>query len=113
MINNIIVSLDFSKILPFHFFIKISFVNFSSRLKRSVDYSRRPTTKVMLLRGDSSENGLTKRLSTSLANLDDVKRLSVLRQMPPTKIIPKMCKRNAVVLFICTAQFCIEIYLCY
>ncbi|XP_048008141.1 DENN domain-containing protein 3 isoform X1 [Megalobrama amblycephala] len=61
-----------------------------NRLKRSVDYSRRPTTKVMLLRGDSSENGLTKRLSTSLADLDDVKRLSVLRQMPPTKIIPKM-----------------------
>lgn len=78
-----------------------------------MDYSRRPTTKVMVLRGDSSENGLTKRLSTSLVTLDDVKHLSVLRPMPPNKITPEMRKRNAVVLFICTAQFCIEIYLCY
>ncbi|XP_051721391.1 DENN domain-containing protein 3 [Ctenopharyngodon idella] len=61
-----------------------------NRLKRSVDYSRRPTTRVMILRGGSSENGLTKRLSTSLANLDDVKHLSVLRPTPPTKIFPEM-----------------------
>ncbi|XP_067304595.1 DENN domain-containing protein 3 isoform X2 [Pseudorasbora parva] len=55
-----------------------------NRWRGSVDNSRRPTIKEMALKRGSLENGLTKRLSTSLANLNAEKH------MPSTKIVPEM-----------------------
>ncbi|XP_016363412.1 DENN domain-containing protein 3 isoform X2 [Sinocyclocheilus anshuiensis] len=58
------------------------------KLSRSMDYSRRPTIKEIVLRNGSLDSGLSERLGSSLPDLDNKKHLSVLKQMSPTKIIP-------------------------
>ncbi|KAL1259647.1 hypothetical protein QQF64_010224 [Cirrhinus molitorella] len=59
-------------------------------LSRSLDYSRRPTIKeIKILRKGSLDCGLSKRLGSSLPDLDNKKHLNVLKQMSPTKIIPE------------------------
>uniref|UniRef100_A0A8C1FIP7 DENN/MADD domain containing 3b n=1 Tax=Cyprinus carpio carpio TaxID=630221 RepID=A0A8C1FIP7_CYPCA len=59
------------------------------KLCRSMDYSRRPTIKDIVSRNVSLERGLSKRLGSSLPDLDNKKHLSLLKQMSPTKIIPE------------------------
>ncbi|XP_026083261.1 DENN domain-containing protein 3-like [Carassius auratus] len=58
------------------------------KLCRSMDYSRRPTIKEIVLRNGSLESGLSKRLGSSLPDLDNKKHLTLLKKMSPTKIIP-------------------------
>ncbi|KTF80316.1 hypothetical protein cypCar_00018856 [Cyprinus carpio] len=60
------------------------------RLSRSMDYSRRPTIKEIVLRNGSVDSGMSKHLGSSLPDLDTNKHLSVLKQMSPTKIVPDM-----------------------
>uniref|UniRef100_A0A8C2GJZ8 DENN/MADD domain containing 3b n=1 Tax=Cyprinus carpio TaxID=7962 RepID=A0A8C2GJZ8_CYPCA len=60
------------------------------KLSRSMDYSRRPTIKEIVLRNGSVDSGMSKHLGSSLPDLDTNKHLSVLKQMSPTKIVPDM-----------------------
>uniref|UniRef100_A0A673MSG5 DENN domain-containing protein 3-like n=1 Tax=Sinocyclocheilus rhinocerous TaxID=307959 RepID=A0A673MSG5_9TELE len=48
---------------------------------RSMDYSRRPTIKEIVSRNGSLDSGLSERLGSSLPDLDNMKHLSVLKQI--------------------------------